>query len=317
MPVNIPGISIFSGAPPLADEFATTGRVYWVGSAAIEGGTVGVDAAGANGNSPKQPFATINYAAGSDRVAANRGDLIVVLPGHVETISAANVVDIAVAGLKIIGLGWGLSRPQINLITAVGASFRINANSTYIRNIRFTGGFDNLTNAIVINGVTDCVLRDIEYRDVTGQAAIGLLAANNSDRLLIDGLTYFGAAAAGSTACLQFDGCDDLELKNFRLEGNASTSLINCATTLSARVWIHDGRMWQQNAADVCINDAITGSTGGIGPRLFMMLTDNAANITEAVTGATFHLFDDQVQVVNLVNEKSMAINWTASTDAA
>ena len=314
MGVNIPGIHIFGGAPPLADEFATTGRVFYVGSNAVPGGVVGVDAAGAYGDRPQQPFLTWDYAVG--QCAANRGDMIVLLAGHLETVTAANGIDIDVAGIKTIGLGWGLSRPQINFTTAVGASFRVNANSTYIRNIRFTGGIDNLTNAIVVNGVTDCVFRDIEYRDVTGQAAIGFLASNNSDRLLIDGLTYFGAAAAGSTACLQFDGCDDLQLGHFRLEGNASTSLINFATTLSARVWIHDGRMWQQNAADVCINDAITGSTGGIGPRLFMMLTDNAANITEAVTGATFHLFDDQVQVVNLVNEKSLAINWVASTDA-
>lgn len=311
-----PGINIFANTPPLGEEFNTTGRVYYVGSTAVPGGVVGVDAEGAYGDRPQQPFATLNYAAAAARNTANAGGLIVVLPGHLETITAANGVDIAVAGLKIIGLGWGLSRPQFNMTTAVGASFRINANSTYLRNVRFTGGIDNLTNAIVVNGVTDCVLRDIEYRDVTGQAAIGFLASNNSDRLLMERITYFGAAAAGSTACLQFDGCDDLELRHFRLEGNASTSLINFATTLSARIWIHDGRMWQQNAADVCINDAITGTTGGIGPRLFMMLTDNAANITEAVTGATFHLFDDQVQVVNLVNEKSLAINWVASTDA-
>jgi hypothetical protein len=44
-------------------------------------------------------------------------------------------------------------------------------------------------------------------------------------------------------------------------------------------------------------------------------LLDNAANVTEAITGATFVTFDP-VYVVNLAGEKAMLINTTASTDA-
>jgi hypothetical protein len=64
----------------------------------------------------------------------------------------------------------------------------------------------------------------------------------------------------------------------------------------------------------LAIKDLITASTGTIGPDLNLILQDNAANITEAITGATFQLVGP-IWVVNAVAEQSMQINWTASTD--
>lgn len=284
---------------------STTGNVFYVDS--VSGTTTGP------GYSPETAYSTIDAAVAA--CTANKGDIIVVMPGHTETVSAANGLDLDVAGIKVIGLGWGASRPTINYTTAVGASTRINANSVHVENIVFTGGFDNLTNVLVINGKTDVVLKDIEYRDVTGQCAKFLTASDGSDRLVIDGLRYIGAAAAGTTTALEFDGCDDLRISNFDIYGNFSTSAIDFVTTLSARVLLTKGKIWTENAADLCVKDTITGSTGIIGPDLELVLKDNAANVTEAVTGATFYVIDP-VYVVNLVNEKAMLINWTATTDA-
>ena len=59
--------------------------------------------------------------------------------------------------------------------------------------------------------------------------------------------------------------------------------------------------------------DTITGTTGVIGPNVQMVLQDDASNITEAITGATFYVIDDGVHVVNAANQKSLAIDWTAS----
>ena len=81
-------------------------------------------------------------------------------------------------------------------------------------------------------------------------------------------------------------------------------------------MFVHDvGRFYTRNAADIFLIDTITASTGQIGPNLNLRLTDNAANITEAITGATFVVMDP-VYVCNLAGEKAMLINWTASTDA-
>jgi hypothetical protein len=48
---------------------------------------------------------------------------------------------------------------------------------------------------------------------------------------------------------------------------------------------------------------------------LYLNLQDDAANVTEAVTGATFNLFDP-VYVCNAVNQKALLINWTPVADA-
>src|SRR4051812_45633389 len=62
------------------------------------------DSAG-KGQSPDAPFASIDYAIGN--CEADRGDLIVVLPGHVETVTGAAGVALDVAGVRIVGIGRG------------------------------------------------------------------------------------------------------------------------------------------------------------------------------------------------------------------
>lgn len=306
---NLDGLLV-SGVPTQGMGDFITGTVFFVDSVTGSNTNDGV-----YGRSKDKPFASIDYAVGI--CTADKGDVIFALPGHVETITAANGLDLDVATIKVKGLGWGGKKPQLNFTTAVGASCRINANNVWLENFRLTGGIDNVTAALTVNGKTDVTLRNIECLDVTGQVAKWFHASDGSDRLTINGLRVVGAAAAGSTHALTFDGCDDLVVKNFQIIGNFSTAAIGFITTLSARVNIHDGRIWNQNAADVSIVDTITGSTGQIGPNLYLTLTDNAANITEAITGATFHVHAETgVSVVNAVNEAGMQINWTDSTDA-
>ena len=257
-------------------------------------------------------LATIDAAV--NKCEASNGDIIYVAPFHAENLAADSAVDIDVAGVTIIGVRYGRHMPTLTA-SAVAGDLKLAANNVSIQNIRFLGGIDATTGVIEVSG-SDCSIIDCEYRDVTGQATDVLTTADGADRLLIDGFVGFGAAAAGANSIIALDGSDDLEIKNCRLYGNFAVGAIDFRTTLSARIWIHDCVIWTANSADICIVDTITSSTGFIGPNISMMLTDNAANITEAVTGATFQIMDNGVQVCNLVNERSMAINWTASTDA-
>lgn len=301
------GISI--RGVPLAQTHP--GKAFWVGnSATLLPGERG--ASNGNDGSFLAPFSTIDYAVG--RCAANRGDIIFVRPNHTETVTAAAGLDLDVAGIALIGLGSGSNRPTINFTTATTADMDVDAANIAMVNFLFTGGIDALAGPIDVNAA-DFKLIDCEYRDVTGQATDVIIADANADRLLIDGYFHNGAAAAGANSAIALIGMDNPVVRNFKLVGNFAVSAIDCRTTAVVDLDIHSGYIWNKNAADVCIKDTVTASTGKIGPSLYMMLTDNAANITEAVTGATFHLFDD-VYVCNLVNEKAMLINWTASTDA-
>lgn len=300
--LNVRGVPLLNAYP---------GKVFWVNNSTVVGdGAV----AGSNSNpgTYQRPFASIDYAVG--KCTANRGDIIVVMPGHVETVTAAGGLDLDVAGVAIIGLGTGTKRAQINFTTATTADMDVDAANITLINLLFTGGIDALAGPIDINA-SDCSIINCEYRDVTGQATDVIIADANADRLLIENYFHNGAAAAGANSAIALIGMDNPVIRNFKLVGNFAVSAIDCRTTAVVDLDIADGYIWTKNAADLCIKDTVTGSTGKIGPNLYLMLTDNAANITEAVTGATFHMFDD-VYVCNLVNEKAMLINWTASTDA-
>jgi hypothetical protein len=279
------------------------GSVFWVHS-----GT------GSNGNAGtyQRPFASIDFAVG--RCTANKGDIIYVLPGHTETVIAAGGLDLDVAGIAIIGLGAGSNRPTVSFGTATTADMDVDAANISMYNILFTGDVDALAAPIDVNAA-DFSLVNCEFRDVTGQATDVILTDNNADRLYIDGWTHRGAAAAGGASAIALVGSDYVTIKNFWIDGNFSVGAIDIRTTAVTNLTVRDGFIHTRNAADIAIVDTITASSGAIGPGLQLWLTDNAANITEAITGATFVVFDD-VLVVNLAGEKGMLINWTASTDA-
>lgn len=196
MGVNIPGINIFSSIPPLVDPiFDTTGRVFFVGSTAVPGGVVGVDAAGAYGDSPQRPFATIDYA--HNQCAANRGDLIIVLPGHAETTTAAITCDLA--GVRIAGLGVGRNRPAITAnFASAGDTLTITAASVWIKNLRFVASSAAQTSQINIGAadatIQDCVLEQGANNVVTGSVTGAITIASGAHRFKIKDCLFLGTA---------------------------------------------------------------------------------------------------------------------------
>lgn len=287
------------------------GRVFWVGNnAALLVGEKG--ASNGNKGTFHEPFSTIHYA--STQCVANRGDIVFVRPGVTETVTAAAGLVLGVAGVAYIGLGTGSARPKINFTTATTADMDVDAANITMVNFLFTGGIDALVAPIDVNAA-DFKLINSEYRDVTGEAVDTILTDATATRFLLDGWFHNGAATAGANAAVAIVGGTNPTIKNFKIVGNFAVSAIDIRTTAAVDVDISVGYIWNKNSGDVCIKDTITASTGKIGPDLNFMLTDNAANITEAVTGATFHLFDP-IYVCNLAGEKAMLINTTASTDA-
>lgn len=293
------GISI--RGVPLA--VAHPGNVFWVDSGAGSNGNPGTFA---------KPFSTIDYAVG--RCTANNGDIIFVKPGHTETVTAAAGLDLDVAGIAIIGLGAGSDRPTVNFTTATTADMDVDAANITVYNLLFTGGVDALAGPIDVNAA-DFSMVHCEYRDVTGQATDVVVADANADRLLIENCLFRCATAAGPDSAIALVGMDNPVIRGCYIDGNFAVSAIDCRTTAVVNLHVRDCYIRTRNAADLCIKDTITGSTGHMGPSLYLSLQDNAANVTEAITGATFRVFDD-VYVVNLDNEKAMLINWTATTDA-
>lgn len=269
---------------------------------------------GSNGNEGtlESPYATIDYAIG--KCTASRGETIVVLPGHTETVTAAAGIALDVAGVNIIGIGEGSIRPTVNFTTAVGASFAVTAANCLVKNILFLGGFDALTNPISV-AAADFTLDGCEWRDVTGQATDVILTTAAADRMKIINHRHDGATAAGGASAVAIVGGDRIRIENCSFDGNFSIGVIDVRTTATTDLEVTNVRARTRNAADIFLVDTITASTGMIGPNIHLRLNDNAANITEACTGATFVYFQP-INIVNLAGESSMQTNIVASTDA-
>lgn len=231
---NISGLHIFGQVPPIsdADLFATTGRVFWVGSTAVPGGVVGVDDSGSYGHSPKRPFATIDYAIG--QTTASRGDAIVVLPGHAETTTAAITVD--VAGLRIIGLGLGRNRPAITAnFSSAGHTINVTAANTRLHNLRLVASSAAQTSQIRIAAadcsITNCVIEQGGSNVVSGDLSGGVLIGSGAQRFKIFDCLFRGTAA-GPDYAICFDNTvatanvgDDWEVRRCTFNYNASSGL--------------------------------------------------------------------------------------------
>lgn len=290
---------------------AHPGQVFFVNGSSVLA-PEGISGSDGNPGTYQKPFATIDFAIG--QCTASRGDIIFVMPGHAETVSTAAGIALDVAGVAIVGLGVGSLRPTLNF-TATAATLTMSAANCSLKNILITGGIDAVVSPIVVSAA-DCTIEGCELRDVTGQMTDGILTTAGANRLKILKHVHKGDTAAGTNAGIAIVGGSDIEIQIDNMDGNFAVGGIDIRTTATTNLLVHDVlRFYTRNSADIFLIDTITASTGQIGPNINLRLTDNAANITEAITGATFVVMDP-VYVVNLAGEKAMLINWVASTDA-
>lgn len=296
----------FIGPMPLT----TTGQVFYVSnSSTVAPGGIG----GSNGNSgksPQEPFSTIDHAVG--QCTANRGDVIIVGPGHVETVTAAAGLDLDIAGITLMGVGNGDLRASVNFTTAVGADMDVDAADIAVFNFLFTGGVDALTGPIDVNA-DDFKLMNCTYRDVTGET-VDCVIISAADRVIVDGFRFEGAVGAGGQSAIQITDCDRTVVQNFWIDGNLAAGCIESVTTANTNLHIHHGYLRTRNAADLAIVLQAT-DTGNIGPDIFIRLQDDAANITECISVANDCQIFDPIMVCNADAERGLQYNGTASAD--
>jgi hypothetical protein len=128
------GVSV-RGLPLLQTN---AGNVFFLGNSRIlrSGGVVSSDT---NPGTLTKPLRTLSAALTACTQGA--GDIIMVLPGHREAISSATVAALNVAGVAIVGLGYGSSRPTFVFDTATTANLPLRAANMSIQNCVFVANF--------------------------------------------------------------------------------------------------------------------------------------------------------------------------------
>jgi hypothetical protein len=181
------------------------GQVFWVSnSTTLSPGEV----SGSNGNDGTfyKPFATIDFAVGMCK--ANHGDIIMVKPNHAETITTAAGLIMDVAGIAIIGLGSGSSRPTLTFSTNATANIPVTAANMSIQNVLFKANVADCVSVFTATGTTtptDLNIEGCEFRDGTSINFISVVTGNATANSM-DGLRFVGnrisslATTAATTA---------------------------------------------------------------------------------------------------------------------
>jgi len=170
---------------------AQPGQVFWVGNGTtlLPGCTGGADG---NPGTYQRPLATIDAAIG--KCSANTGDIIMVKPGHAETISAASFITLDIAGVALVGLGSGANRPTLTW-SLTTSTIAVSVSNVSWQNFLFLGGAATTFVAAAFNNANAVVAKEFciencEFRD--SSASLGFIACfvGGTTANQNDGLTF-------------------------------------------------------------------------------------------------------------------------------
>jgi hypothetical protein len=196
------------------------GNVFWVHSTSGSDGNKGTF---------DRPFATIDYAIG--KCAASNGDIVMVKPGHAETLAADITMD--VIGVWVYGLGWGALRPTVT-VGAFDGTVAMTAANSAMSNIRFAleATDDTVTSAITITA-DGCIVEGCETLVHATAQFTTHLTATDSQFVEIRNNVFRSLHTASSTSGVVVDGCDDLVMVGNLIDGHFGEHALDNTTPAS------------------------------------------------------------------------------------
>lgn len=269
------------------DESATTGDIFFVDS----GADTADDSVGA-GRSPDGPFATIDFAV--SQCEANHGDRIYVMPGHAETVIEAQGLDFDVAGIEVIGIGVGTSRPTITLNTATTATVEVGAIDVTLKNLRFISDINDLAILLDVNFGT-CLVEGCDFVCSSAKECFCFIdIATTKDDITIRNCRFFsptdpeGTTNDASTGAIFLVDSEDVLIEGCYFSGLFESSIIHNRTTAATNLWIKDCHGNNALASAEILTLVSTGTGGMV---RCSWTVNNAADIVTAadfvVIGAT------------------------------
>lgn len=202
----------------------TTGKVYYVSSTKGSNGNIGTD--------PDFPLATIAGAQSS--ATASVGDIVVVMPGHSETMTTA--LTLSKAGVTYMGLGNGLLRPSITGNGTIDA-IDITANNVTVENFQFPApGTDDQTSDINVSGSGVAIRNTYHIGSTTAKNKTDLITvASGANDLLIEGMQAYNTVVDCVSAISLEAAVARPVIQNCLIQGTFSTAAImdEATTTLA------------------------------------------------------------------------------------
>lgn len=257
MPSNYPGgFSTGLTVQNLSILNTYPGKILWVDSTGQSTGA----------GTFNSPFSTIAQAYA--RCTAGDFDMIMVKPGHTETIIAAGGITLDKAGVQIYGLGHGRTRPRINFTTSTAATLLVTGAQNMIANFIFDlTGIDALAGPLAVQAADFQLLGcEIITASATNQTTLGVLTTSAADRMIIQGNRFIGTSDAGTTAAIRIVGGDRIELLDNEFFGayGSGVGAIENLTTATTNILISGNTIINATAGSTKAIVAVAGTTGMI-----------------------------------------------------
>lgn len=176
-----------------------------------------------SGTTPSDPFATLQ-AAVSAAVTSNN-DVIIVMPGHAETVTA--VITVNKIGLSIIGVGNGMRRPAITGSGTIDV-LSVTAANVLIENINFPAPLVDAATADINVAAAGCVIRNTRHiGSVATENKVDIITvASGGDDLLVDGVSIYNTVVDCVSAISLEAAVARPVLRNLLIQGTFSTAAI-------------------------------------------------------------------------------------------
>lgn len=281
---------VVQGIPVIPGIRTHAGTVRWVNNS--------VSGASDNhsGLEKDKPLSTVDAAIG--KCAANADDVILIGPGHAETVTATSIA-LDVAGVSIYGVGSGLKRPVFTY-GAAAATITVSAANCRWAGCHFVGNFDDVAAAFTLGAAKDFTLADNTFVD--NGAALHFLSIvvtgttdNACDGLAIVGNTWWGLALAPNAFISILGDADRVLIQGNHVDMAATNDVghfltITGDTLRQARILsnILNVTGATNAAVGIFLTGSSTDNTGVVAYNLVSSLDTTSELIATAGTGLKF-----------------------------
>lgn len=234
-------------------------------------------------------FTTIDDAINA--CTASAGDVILVMPGHTETISSATALNLDVAGISIVGLGVGSLRPTITLDTATTTTIPVSAANITVKNMIFTANFADIVSVFTLTTAKNLNLDGNYFKATATDMNFLYIVDTNTTTSDCDGLTIVNnkwiEPDTATLSMVKMDGTNyDINIKNNFLQLGVNNNKASLVAIITGKVignaQILDNMVYRLNtdSATGALLVTTDGSTNtGIIARNFVQHADTAAEL--------------------------------------
>jgi len=269
---------------------APNAKVFFVGATTLPSyqdylGDFGPDKQGGS-----RTFATVAAALADANVVDARGDVILVLPGHTESISSAGALTVSKSGVSIIGLGNGDARPTFTFDTATTATAVVSAANVLFQNVivNFTG-IDAVAAPITVSaaGVTFDGCKFINAT-ASAQSTLGIITTAAGSKLTVKNSMFVGTSDAGTTSVIRIVGGADHVIENNIFHGayGSGVGAVENTTTAATNLSIRGNTINNLTASSTKAITAVSGTTGMISNNRMQILSGTAPITAAAMSWA-------------------------------